>query len=118
MNKTSVAVALVLCGLAGSPAAGQRAKSQPVLGQGNVTCRAWTAVRRADPAAAETRTAWVLGFLTAYSQFHGDAKADISEGKSTEKLADWIDGFCARHPRETLQQAATALVGDLRGQAN
>jgi hypothetical protein len=118
MSKTSVAVAFVLCGLAGSPAAGQRTTSRPVLGQGNVTCRAWTAVRRADPADAESRTAWVLGFLTAYSQFREDVKTDVSEGKSTEQLADWIDGYCARHPRETLQQAATALVGDLRDKAN
>jgi hypothetical protein len=117
MNKTSVVLALALTSLAGSFAHGQSVKTQPVLGQGNVMCRAWTDVRRADPAAAEARTAWVLGFLTAYSQFGDDAKVDVSEGKSTDMLVTWVDEYCARHPHETLQQAATSMVSDLRAKA-
>jgi hypothetical protein len=117
MSKTALVLALVIGGLAGSSANGQGFKTQPVLGQGNVTCSAWSAVRRADPTAAEARTAWVLGFLTAYSQFAEDAKVDVSEGKSTNSLVGWVDEYCAKHPYETLQQAATSLVGDLRAKA-
>jgi hypothetical protein len=114
MNKFQFVVALAFCGLASSSAVGQRTGSPPILGQGNVTCRAWTAVRRADPVAAEARTAWLLGFLTAYSQFVETAKTDVSEGRSTDQLAAWVDEYCGKHPHETLQQAATALVGNLR----
>ena len=118
MSKTSVLAALALCSLAGSSAVGQRAGNQPVLGQGNVMCSAWTDVHRAGSATADARTAWVLGFLTAYSQFGENAKVDVSEGKSTDQLVAWVDDYCAKRPQETLQQAATALISDLRAKAN
>jgi hypothetical protein len=118
VGKIAVLTAFVLCGLAGSPAQEQRTGNRLILGQGNVMCRAWTDVRRGDPAAAEARTAWVLGYLTAYSQFGGNANIDVSDGKSTEELTTRIDAYCARHPNETLQQAATALVDDLRGKTD
>lgn len=39
---------------------------------------------------------------------------DVSQGKSTDELASWIDRYCGEHPNETLHKASTAMIETLR----
>jgi len=43
----------------------QVTSEEAVLGQGNISCGSWIENRRDDNPLAATRTAWVLGFITA-----------------------------------------------------
>ncbi|RAI34913.1 hypothetical protein [Rhodoplanes serenus] len=93
------------------------AAGELVLGHGNVACRTWSYDRRNQTPAGEPRTAWVLGFLTAYSQY-GEAPAiDVSRGKSTEEIVAAIDQYCATHPDNSLHKASSMLIETLRQQA-
>jgi len=78
--------------------AGQAAADEhPVLGQGNISCSSWLEGRQSDNA-GPSRTAWVLGFMTAFNQYGSKSQADdVSEaghdrvgvrGRSLECL--WI----------------------------
>ena len=59
---------------------------EAVLGQGNISCSSWIENRRDDNPLAATRTAWVLGFITAYNQYGAKPQRDVSGGKDTEVL--------------------------------
>ena len=48
--------------------ASQVTSEEAVLGQGNISCGSWIENRRDDNPLAATRTAWVLGFITAFNQ--------------------------------------------------
>lgn len=117
MTPKNICLAVVLSGsmvsLLGSPSAAD----QPVLGQGNVLCRAWSDNRRSDAPGFESRTAWMLGFLTAYSQYGTTPAVDVSRGKSTEQLAEWIDQYCGEHPNDTLHKASAAMIDAFRKEA-
>jgi hypothetical protein len=49
------------------PSQGDLGRSR--LGQGNISCGSWIENRRDDNPLAATRTAWVLGFITAFNQY-------------------------------------------------
>jgi hypothetical protein len=85
-----------------------------VLGQGNISCDSWTESRAKDNPLAATRTAWVLGFVTAFNQYTSKPEGDVSRGKDTEVLMARIDDHCKRHPLDNLYNASTALVDELR----
>ena len=42
------------------------ADQRPVLGQGNISCSLWLEGRQTDSPSAAGRTAWVLGFMSAF----------------------------------------------------
>ena len=69
---------------------------------------------RAFPASVPTRTAWVLGFTTAFNQYGSKPERDVSGGKETEALMARIDDHCKRHPLDNLYNASARLVEDLR----
>ena len=52
----------------------QVASEEAVLGQGNISCGSWIENRRDDNPLAATRTAWVLGFITAFNQYGSYAR--------------------------------------------
>ena len=84
-----------------------------VLGQGNISCSSWLGGRQADSPSADSRTAWILGFMSAFSQYGSQPQgADVSEGKSTEQLMGWIDNYCRQHQGDDLQTASTAFIDD------
>jgi hypothetical protein len=93
---------------------GQVTAAEAVLGQGNISCSSWTESRRNDNPLAATRTAWVLGFVTAFNRYGPKPESDVSGGKDTEVLMARIDGHCKRHPLDNLYNAAAALVDELR----
>jgi hypothetical protein len=87
---------------------------EAVLGQGNISCSSWIKSRGDDNRLAATRTAWVLGFVTAFNQYGSKPEGDVSGGKDTEVLMVRIDDHCKRHPLDNLYNAAAALVDELR----
>ena len=92
----------------------QAAAAEAVLGQGNISCASWVESRGDDNTLAATRTAWVLGFVTAFNQYGSKHEGDVSGGKATEVLMARIDDHCKRHPLENLYNASAALVDELR----
>jgi hypothetical protein len=88
------------------------AQAQAVLGQGNVSCQTWTSDRQGAEAAA--RTAWVLGYLTGYSQYGSKPQADVSSGSSTQQIETEIHAHCTRHPGDDLYRASAGLIEEFR----
>jgi hypothetical protein len=82
------------------------AAERPVLGQGNISCSLWLEGRQTDSLSAASRTAWVLGFMSAFNQYGlTSERADVSEGKSSEELMAWIDNYCRQHQGDHLHMA-------------
>jgi hypothetical protein len=102
--------AAIFCGLLSC----QVVAAEAVLGQGNISCSSWIESRGDDNPLAATRTAWVLGFITAFNQYGSKPEGDVSGGKDTEVLMVRIDDHCKRHPLDNLYNAAAALVDELR----
>ena len=103
--------------LAGSllfPIAQLAAQEQAVLGQGNVSCGSWLNNDKGDDTQASNRTAWVLGYVTAFNQYGSKPEGDVSGGKGTEEIMAWIDNYCGQHPSDNLYRASAALVNELR----
>jgi hypothetical protein len=88
--------------------------AEGVLGQGNISCDSWIESRGDDNPLATARTAWVLGFVTAFNQYRSRPEGDVSGGKDTEGLMVRIDDHCKRHPLDNLYKASAALVDELR----
>jgi hypothetical protein len=88
--------------------------AEAVLGQGNISCSSWIESRGDDNTLAATRTAWVLGFVTAFNQYGSEPEGDVSGGKDTEVLIGRIDYHCRLHPLDNLYNASAALVAELR----
>jgi hypothetical protein len=88
--------------------------AEAVLGHGNISCSSWIKSRGDDNPLAATRTAWVLGFITAFNQYRSNLEGDVSGGKATEVLMAKIDDHCKRHPLDNLYNASAALVDELR----
>lgn len=87
-------------------------QAQAVLGQGNVSCQTWMSDRQSGEAAA--RLAWVLGYLTGYSQYGSKPQADISSGSSTQQIEAEIHAHCTRHPGDDLYRASAAMIEEFR----
>lgn len=115
-SRIGSAVLLVALALSLPVSTAIAADDQPVLGHGNVTCRAWSDERQNPSSSGEPRTAWVLGFITAYSQYGGTSATDVSRGKSTEEIVAAIDRHCGDRPRDTLHKASSMLVETLSRQ--
>jgi hypothetical protein len=92
----------------------QPTAAEAVLGQGNILCSSWIESRENDIPIAATRTAWVLGFITAFNQYRIEPEGDVSGGKGTDVLMGRIDDYCKRHPLDNLHKASVALVEELR----
>ena len=91
------------------------AAERPVLGQGNISCSLWLEGRQTDSPSAASRTAWVLGFMSAFNQYGlTSERTDVSEGKSSEELMAWIDNYCRQHQGDHLHMALQAFIDDFR----
>jgi hypothetical protein len=83
-------------------------------GKGNISCDSWIKSRGGGNPVAAARTAWVLGFVTAFNQYRSKPEGDVSGGKDTEVLMARIDDYCRLHPLDNLYNASAALVDELR----
>ena len=90
------------------------AQEHAVLGQGNVSCSSWLNDRKGDDTNASSRTAWVLGYVTAFNQYESKPAGDVSGGKGTEEIMAWIDSYCGQHLSDSLYRASAALVDEFR----
>jgi hypothetical protein len=111
-RRTALVAASLLWALIAQTAAQERA----VLGQGNVSCGAWLENRKGDDGQVSARTAWILGYITAFNQYGSKPQGDVSGGKDTEEMAAWIDGYCRRHPADNLYRASAVLIDDFKQQ--
>jgi hypothetical protein len=57
----------------------------------------------------------VLGFLTAAGQYHVAGPGNIVRGLEGSGVDHWIDNYCAAHPLDNIDAAASALVHELSG---
>ena len=103
-SKTSLIVGNLL--LLPAQLAGQE---QGVLGQGNVSCASWLEKRQDDVQVA-ARTAWILGYITAFNQYGSKLQGDISGGRDTPEITAWIDNYCKQHSADDVYRASAALV--------
>jgi hypothetical protein len=92
----------------------QMIAAEGVFGQGNISCDSWIKSRGDGNPLAAARTAWVLGFVTAFNQYMPRPEGDVSGGRDTEVLMVRIDDHCRLHPLDNLYNASTALVDELR----
>jgi hypothetical protein len=81
-----------------------------VLGQGNVPCSSWLENHTSNDA----RTAWILGYVTAFNHFGSSKPSDVSLGTTAEEMMVFIDHYCRNHPTDNLYAASAALVDQFR----
>jgi hypothetical protein len=107
------AILFVACSLL-LPTTQTAAQEQAVLGQGNVSCDAWLSERRDNNSQASSRTAWILGYVTAFNQYGSKPAGDVSAGMGTGEIVAWIDDHCSQHPDDNLYRASAAFVDEFR----
>jgi hypothetical protein len=90
------------------------AQEQAVLGQGNVSCGSWTESRRGDDPQVAARTAWVLGYITAFNQYGSKPAGGVSGGIDTQEITAFVDSYCLQHQTNDLSSASAALVAEFR----
>jgi hypothetical protein len=84
------------------------------LGEGLSSCGEWLDKRRANPSRVIPESAWVLGFVTAASQYHVTGRPEnIAHGLTGSGVDHWVDNYCATHPLDNIDTAASALVREL-----
>lgn len=103
-SSTLIAALVVLAGIA--PAA----SGHLVETRGAASCETWLKQR---PNNAKLEESWLLGFLSGVSQ-----EADIHFPKSmdTPALFKWMDDYCKKNPRQTIQMGGFMLMGKLRAE--
>ena len=109
----SMAALLSVAVLNQTPAAGP-ARSYRIVGAGAETCANWTAYKRKDDPARYGAIDWVLGYLSSFNSFVS-ADGDVSRNLPAEQIAAWIDTYCEDRPRESVANAALALIAALKG---
>ncbi len=81
-----------------------------VLGQGNVSCSSWLENHTSNDA----RTAWILGYVTAFNRYGSSKPSDVSQGTTAEEMMGFINNYCRNHPTDNLYRASAALVDQFR----
>jgi hypothetical protein len=81
-----------------------------VLGQGNVSCSSWLENHTSNDA----RTAWILGYVTAFNHYRSSKPSDVSQGTTIEEMMSFINKYCRNHPTDNLYGASAALVDQFR----
>jgi len=85
------------------------------LGEGTTSCGEWLDKRHQDAARVLPEAAWLLGFVTAASQYHVAGARNIADGLNGSGVDHWVDNYCGAHPLDNIDAAATALVNELAG---
>jgi hypothetical protein len=90
------------------------AQEQGVLGQGNVSCRTWSADRSSNSGEAIARVGWVLGYITAFNEYGAKARGGASLQMSTEQITASIDDHCKQNPGDDVYRASATFVENFR----
>ena len=88
------------------------ASARIVIGEGNVSCRAWTKERQSNSVRSRLQETWLLGYVTGYSW--GDkSRPDFLFAANIDGMFKWVDEYCRLNPQNDLVNAADELVGVL-----
>ena len=113
---SALALGLVLVVTASLPSPTRSAGDVPFtnLGEGLTSCGEWLDKRHSGTSRVIPEAAWVLGFVTAASQYTvtGSSK-NIAHGLTGSGIDHWVDNYCAAHPLDNIDSAAVALVREL-----
>ena len=89
-----------------------------MLGEGSMSCGEWVDRRRAEPSRVLPESAWVSGYVTAMARTDSVRSGrEIARGLERPGIDHWVDNYCAVHPLDNVETAASALVGDLLSKA-
>jgi hypothetical protein len=112
MPKRVVALAVAATLVSGTlPASAAR-----LLGDGSISCEAWTQEREANSARSSLMTVWVLGFVSATNvTVVGNGNPDFLADTNVEirAIVGHVDDFCQAHPDQRIVDAAGDLVVEL-----
>lgn len=108
-------VALIVCAFTWMPSPSLVAGSHAmVVGEGGVSCGAWTEERQGKTFLADVLSAWVRGFVSAINLEGSSSSGHITEGIDNSAVEAWIDNYCTSNPLDTLALATVALTLELR----
>ncbi|MFD1701542.1 hypothetical protein ACFSCV_00840 [Methylopila henanensis] len=84
-----------------------------VWGIGSKTCGAWTDAQRTDKGRYEAYQSWAHAFVTgaAFGRQGLALKKDVDI--NAEALTKWVDDWCDKNPRMTVERASVALLEHL-----
>ncbi|NML92022.1 hypothetical protein HHL26_23775 [Sphingobium sp. TB-6] len=89
-----------------------------ILGEGSMSCGEWIDRRRAEPNRVLPEAAWVSGYITAMARIDSARNGrKIARGVEGAGIDHWIDNYCAAHPIDNVEAAASTLVGELKSRA-
>lgn len=85
-----------------------------VLAQGVTSCGTLNEAKSqgTDNASYVQAVAWILGFVTAYTEY-GVYRPIILKGTDSAALTEWIGNYCQTYPLKTIHEAARALATEL-----
>lgn len=93
------------------PASFARAGEVATFGRGTNSCAIWTKNLKDGGAARTADLAWVTGFVTGYNIFGPPGSETNAE---VGGMFGWIDGYCAKRPKDEIVDAAMDLIEQLR----
>jgi hypothetical protein len=91
-------------------AVSDRAVGYALIGNGTLTCVAWSEARRDQHGVATLMSEqWVVGFLSGIgSMVLGEL--DPLRGLQADAVYGWMDNYCGAHPSETIEAAARVFI--------
>jgi hypothetical protein len=104
-----------------SVAASARAQIPPAFDPRTATCETWNAAKpqfgQPPTSTGARHLSWVMDFIAAHDRepdrdYYG-GRIDLTDGVEGSEITAWMNGHCATHVRDTLGDAAAALVRDL-----
>ncbi len=105
----------VLSAAASRPITQGKAEEVRAFGAGVNQCEWWTSWRHNDAAARRYSEEWVSGFITGVMVAKGIPMHDPSTSIAQEKkLHIDIDTYCARHPDDSVANAARSVSETLK----
>src|ERR1700730_5595107 len=108
MSFRALAVAVTKLVMASLPASAAR-----LLGDGSISCEAWTEEREANSPRSSLMTVWVLGFMSAANvTLFASGNPDFLAETNVEirAVVASVDEFCQAHPDKRIADAAGELV--------
>jgi len=93
----------------------QPKKIATIYGAGLVSCGKYVEARQSNKAGEIYQlSAWIDGFLTAFTMFNPDAYSDfINSKKDAAALLLWLDNYCKENPLDNFHLAVQSLVEEL-----
>lgn len=90
-------------------------KTATIYGAGMASCGKYVEARQSNRSGEIYQfSAWIDGFLTAFTMYNPDAHPDyINSKKDDEALLLWLDNYCKEKPLDNFHLAVQSLVKEL-----